>query len=167
MSLERRPPTPRGEGPKRKAWMPARTVPMPRGTGLARAYRKPSPRRDTGPSRKVRGVIWTREGGACAACGTSVTGRPFSLQHRNARGMGGTSDPEANAVFNLVLICGSATTPGSCHLACERRDPDMHARGFWLYSWEDPAEVPVHLACGAVVLLGATYVTVPPEEAAA
>lgn len=60
--------------------------------------------------------------------------------------MGGTSDPEANALPNLTLLCGTATTRGSCHARCEARDPDMHARGFWLYSWETPAAVPIMAA---------------------
>jgi hypothetical protein len=82
----------------------------------------------------------------CAGCGRSVAGIPRSIQHRVARGMGGSSRPEANAVERLVLLCGSATTPGSCHLACEERDPVMHDRGLWLWSWEDPASVPVEYA---------------------
>lgn len=97
----------------------------------------------TGPSRKVRQLVLDRDGNACVACGTSVYGRPYSLQHRKARGMGGTSDPAANSPVNLVTLCGSATTPGSCHLRCEKRDREMNARGYWLEQWQDPAEVGV------------------------
>jgi hypothetical protein len=87
-----------------------------------------------------------RDNFRCAACGLNVNGIPYSLQHRVARGMGGTSRPEANSPERLVLLCGSATTPGSCHLACEQRDPSMHARGLWLNSWQDPAIAPVAYA---------------------
>lgn len=148
-------------------------------TGLASAGRpartapKRTAARDTGPSRKVRALVMAREGNCCAACGTSIAGRPYSVQHRVARGIGGTPDPAANLPSNLVLLCGSATTPGSCHLACEQRDPHMHGRGFWLWSWEDPALVPVMLASehgsGITVWLddAGGYLTAPPEEAAA
>lgn len=119
---------------------------MNRAATLARTARKRKPARDTGPSQAVRNLILAREGMQCAACGTSVTGRPRSIQHRQARGMGGTSDPAVNAPSNLVLLCSSATSPGGCHLACEDRDPDMHGRGFWLWSWESPELTAVILA---------------------
>jgi 5-methylcytosine-specific restriction protein A len=123
--------------------------PMARTAGIARSARKRTPLRDTGPSPAVRKLIRDREGMLCGACGVCVTDRPFSIQHRQARGMGGTADPAANLPSNLVLLCGSATSPGGCHLLCEDRDPDMHGRGFWLWSWENPAEVGIMLASEA------------------
>jgi hypothetical protein len=108
--------------------------------------RAPQSRTDTGPSRDVRALVMERDNQCCQACGAGITGRPYSIQHRDARGMGGTSNPAANSPSNLVLVCGSATTPGSCHLACEQRDPEMHSRGFWLKRGEDPERVPVMIA---------------------
>lgn len=49
----------------------------------------------------------------CDWCGRFLPGRPYSLQHRRARGAGGRANPHSWA--NLVVLCGSATTPGSCH----------------------------------------------------
>ena len=43
----------------------------------------------------------------------------------------------------LVLLCGSANTPGSCHLKCEQRDEHMNSRGLWLNSWQTPTDIPV------------------------
>ena len=126
--------------------MPERKHPLARGAMLTRRAPVTTAKRDTGPSRKVRAIVMAREGNCCAACGISVTGRAYSVQHRVARGMGGTSDPAANSPERLVLLCGSATTPGSCHALCESRDEHMHGRGFWLWSWEDPTSVPVMLA---------------------
>lgn len=157
--------------------MPPRKARLARGTGIARRAPEAAPRalparRDTGPSRKVRALVMAREDKRCAACGISVIGRPYSVQHRVARGMGGTSDPAANSPERLVLLCGSATTPGSCHARCEARDPDMHARGFWLWSWEDPALIPVMLASehgsGVTAWLATdgTYLFEAPERAA-
>ncbi len=140
---------------------------------MGRSSRKRGPVRDTGPSPKVRALVLAREGMACAACGISVIGRPHSIQHRRARGMGGTADKSANSPSNLVLLCGSATSPGGCHLACEQRDIDMHGRGFWLRSWEDPAAIWVMLASehgsGVTVWLAAdgTYSVASPEGMAA
>lgn len=147
--------------------------PMKRSASLERASRTRRPVQDTGPSAAVRKLVLDRDGMQCAACGISVTGRPASVQHRRARGMGGTVDPSANLPSNLVLLCGSATSPGGCHLACENRDPDMRARGFWLWSWENPAETPVMLAgehdSGVTVRLSddGEYLLAPPAEGAA
>ncbi|GAA4627011.1 hypothetical protein GCM10023196_037560 [Actinoallomurus vinaceus] len=107
----------------------------------------------TGPADKIRALILERDGHRCASCGTAIRGRWYSLQHRNARGMGGTSDPLANSPVNLITLCVSATSPG-CHLACERRHPDMHEAGFWLWDSQDPTAVPVtHAIYGRVLLL--------------
>jgi hypothetical protein len=145
--------------------VPKRTAALPR------ASRKRKPARDTGPSPAVRRIVHVREGMACAACGISVTGRPHSIQHRRARGMGGTTDPAANLPSNLVLLCGTAVT--GCHGLAESRDPDMHGRGFWLRSWENPAVIPVMIASernsGLTVWLddSGEYAFAPPGEAAA
>jgi hypothetical protein len=120
-----------------------RTGRLSRATELSRTARKRKPARNTGPSRKVRALVLERDGFACVGCNKGILGRPYSLQHRNARGMGGTSRPDANSPVNLVVLCGSATSPGGCHLLAEQRDPVMHERGLWLNSWEDPALVPV------------------------
>jgi hypothetical protein len=124
----------------------ARKAGLSRTPELPRTTRARKPARDTGPSRKVRALVLARDGFACAGCGKSIVGRPYSLQHRVARGMGGTSRADANSPVNLIVLCGSATSPGGCHLLAEQRDPVMHERGLWLNSWEDPAAVPVVIA---------------------
>jgi hypothetical protein len=97
--------------------------------------------RDTGPTRAVRALVWDREGGCCAACGHGLGyGSWYSIQHRVARGTGGIN----NSPENLVLLCGSSTSCG-CHRLCEDRNPEMHDRGFWLWSTENPALIPVLL----------------------
>jgi hypothetical protein len=130
--------------------------------------RQPKRARDTGPSPKVRAALWGRAGGACESCGIGLAGRPRSVQHRIARGMGGNPDPAVNALPNLALLCGSATGKG-CHPLAESRDEGMHARGFWLNTWEKPAEVPVALWTGNVAWLTTSgrYSYTDPREAAA
>ena len=156
-----------------------RVSPLGRGeSGLSRRVplkavpRTPRAPRDTGPPRKVRALVLKRDSYACAGCGKGIKDRPYSLQHRQARGMGGTSREDVNSPVNLVVLCGSATSPGGCHLACEQRDPVMHERGLWLHSWEDPALVPVAVASSAGVALrwplaNGKYSAAAPKAAAA
>jgi hypothetical protein len=93
---------------------------------------------DTGPSRKVRALVVARDLGRCVCCGRNVLGRQASLQHRRARGMGGTSEAHANCCCNLVLMLGSATT--LCHGRAEsRRYRRDKGRGYVLEHGEIPA----------------------------
>jgi hypothetical protein len=124
-----------------------------------------APRRDTGPDRAARALVYEREGLRCAACGISLAspGAWRSVQHRLARGQGG-----GNELWNLILLCGSATSPG-CHRKCEDRGGHMNAQGFWLWSWQDPRTEPVMLhgdGGGITVWLDGTggYSTEPPGE---
>jgi hypothetical protein len=102
------------------------------------------PSRDARPSARARRLVFARAFGFCESCGSSVIGRPYTIAPRVAQDTGGYR-AEANAMFNLVLLCGSADSPGGCHRLCEQRDPDLHDRGFWLWSWEDPEITPVLL----------------------
>jgi 5-methylcytosine-specific restriction protein A len=121
-----------------------RTVPLSPVSGKPAAGKQTTPR-DTGFSPAVSRLIKARDKW-CAGCGINVTGIPYSIQHRVARGMGGTSRAEIGSPVNGALLCGTATTPSGCHLACEQRDPEMRRRGLWLPSWVNPAEVPVGYA---------------------
>ena len=131
-----------------------RGTPLQRRTPLRTSKAKRTGRRDTGPDRTTRELVLERDDYTCAGCGNSVYGRQYSLQHRLARGMGGTSDPAANRPSNLITLCGSATSPGGCHLACEKRDKGLNERGFWLERHQRPALEPVaHALHGWVYLL--------------
>lgn len=100
---------------------------------------------DTGPSARIRRLVFARAFGCCESCGSSVIGRPYSIQPRVARDAGGISRAEANALWNFSLLCGSADRPRGCHRLCEQRDQGLHDRGIWLWSWENPRLVPVQL----------------------
>lgn len=111
--------------------------------------------RDTGPDRETRMLVLERDGAACICCGRAVLGRlGHSLQHRQARGMGGTKDPSRNSPVNLITVCGLlATDPDSCHFWIEQRHEQARELGYWVPSWQDPAEVPVHVVGIGVVWL--------------
>jgi 5-methylcytosine-specific restriction protein A len=95
-----------------------------------------------------------RDHHSCAWCGRQLLTGPKSLQHRQARGAGGTSDPAANRPSNLLWLCGTATTPGGCHLLAESRSQEARIAGLWVPSWQNSADVPVlHAAYGPVLLL--------------
>lgn len=94
-------------------------TPLARRTPL-RAIQAPSKQRRpryTGPTAKVRKLVLERDRG-CIICGVPTV----DLQHRRARGMGGTSDPAANKPSNLVSLCRP-------HHEAVETDPWWMARG--------------------------------------
>lgn len=162
--LARRKPMPPGK-PLRRTPFRSSSV-LKTVTTLKRSRPKRTAPRDTGPSRKTRGLVLARDNFCCVACGKPVGGACtwWSLQHRKARGQGGGNGPE-----NLIALCGSAVT--GCHGRCEARDREMQARGYWLESWQDPRTEPV-MICGEqggiTVWLGTdgSYLTEAPGAAA-
>ena len=102
--------------------------------------------RDARPSARAQRLVFARAFGFCESCGISVIGRPYTIAPRVEQDTAGyRAEDNANAMFNLVWLCGSATSPGGCHLRCEQRAPDMHDRGFWLLSGGGPEIIPVLL----------------------
>jgi hypothetical protein len=80
----------------------------------------------------------------CEACGTWLGADDGQIQHRLARGMGGTSLHVTNSIVNAALMCGSPFI--GCHGLAERRDPLFRVHGFWLRQGDDPAMTPIMLA---------------------
>lgn len=135
-----------------------RRVPLVRRTPLRQVSErraakagKPKPKH-TGPDRVTRELVLERDDYRCVSCGVPIIGQQYSLQHRRARGMGGTDDPAANRPSNLVTLCGSATSPGGCHLAAEQRETEARDLGYWVPSWQDPRTVPVYTLHSLVYL---------------
>lgn len=100
--------------------------------------------RNTGLSRTVRRLVLERDHYRCVACGRPIEGAAYSIQHRKARGMGGTADPAINSPANLIVLCGTATT--GCHARAEARDIDGRRNGYWVRQQEHPADIPVLIA---------------------
>jgi 5-methylcytosine-specific restriction protein A len=145
---------------------------------MAQVDQKPTRRRDTGPTAATVALVGVRDGWACASCGRSIAGGVrgvgWSVQHRVARGAGGSRRLELNLPANLLILCGSAVGDG-CHPRVERRGADDLAAGFWLRQWTDglptdPATLPVRHARYGLVLLdnsGGWTATTPDLEPAA
>ncbi|MCX5066597.1 hypothetical protein OOJ91_11985 [Micromonospora lupini] len=133
--------------------------PAPSGTSGDRD-RKPAARfakpADTDPTIETVQVVAERDQGRCVRCGKHLSGErglDWSVQHRRARGSGGTSRPDTNEPQNLILLCGSATSPGGCHLAVESSKRAARPHGWAIWLPEDPARVPVdHYLHGRVWL---------------
>jgi hypothetical protein len=112
----------------------------------------------------VKAQIRERAQGRCEAGGEWV-GSGGEIQHRRARGRGGSRDPVTSSAANGGLLCRP------CHAACEAREEHLHAAGWWIWSWQDPRAEPVMLhdeGGGMTVWLGAdgAYWLSPPERAA-
>lgn len=102
----------------------------------------------SGPTQKTRLAVYQRDEGCCVRCGKYVYDihgeralAPLSLQHRKARGMGGSKDPLINAPENLILLCGTGTT--ECHGWVESNREEARELGYAISQYEDPALVPV------------------------
>ena len=120
---------------------------------------KPHPKpKSTGPDRATRELVLERDDYRCVSCGLPIMGQQYSLQHRKARGVGGDNTPA-----NLIVLCGSATSPGGCHLAAEQRGAQSLDLGYWVPSWQHPADVPVmHFVHGRVWLTDTGEVSYSP-----
>ncbi|WNM65701.1 HNH endonuclease [Arthrobacter phage Vulpecula] len=97
----------------------------------------------TGPSREVRRQVIARDLSKCQWCGRHVRTESgwYSLQHRRARGMGGSRDAATNQAGNLVLVCGTGTT--ECHGWIEAQPAQAIARGFRIAAGATPSRVPL------------------------
>lgn len=116
--------------------------------------RTPKPA-STGFAPTTRQIILERDRYACVRCGipvdTSSVG--YSLQHRDNRGMGGTTDPAINLPSNGITLCGSGTTGD--HGWAEEHPREAERLGYAVQSWADPATVPVLVRGLGWVLLDA------------
>lgn len=96
----------------------------------------------SGPTPKTRRAVLARDAETCQWCGgTLANGWFYSLQHRRARGMGGSRVPWVNLPGNLVAVHGSGTT--GCHGHIEANPKEAAARGFRLSHRETPEDLPL------------------------
>lgn len=104
-----------------------------------------SRRKRTGFSLEMVAAIMERDGHSCFRCGGALHGErgvDYSIQHRRARGMGGTSRPDTNAIQNGIALCGSATT--GCHGHVEQNRVEARDNGWAIPQHADPLLVPAN-----------------------
>lgn len=90
---------------------------------------------------KAERAALKRDGEFCMRCGRSLTDFPASLHHRQPKGSGGGSQARYDRVENLVVLCGTGSSPHChnwAHTATERYDT-----GWLVHRWEEPSEVPL------------------------
>lgn len=89
----------------------------------------------------LRRMVIERAEYQCDRCGHNLIGRPYSCQHRRARGAGGRKG--AHTPGNLIVLCGSATT--GCHDWAEHQNrAEAYRYRFAIRGeMEDPEETPV------------------------
>lgn len=98
----------------------------------------------TAVSARTRQDVLARDNHTCQRCGKYIG--PFgdySLQHRRARGMGGSKRLDTNLPANLITLCGSATSPDGCHHLIESNPDLARAEGMRLFQAQTPAAEPV------------------------
>lgn len=93
-------------------------------------------RRDTGFSPPVRAIIHARSGGRCEYW---CSDRAIEVQHRRARGAGGTTWPGINLPSNGLDLCRHH------HAWAETRDLVAKQAGLWVSRYDNPALVPLVL----------------------
>lgn len=111
-------------------------------------------------------MLLVRSGGQCEArteaClaehGRLSRAIVVSVQHRQARGMGGTPTAEAHDLPNLLILCGDGTR--GCHgwIECQEREA-ARLRGLWVPHGMDPALVCLELCSGRLVSLEGPFYT--------
>lgn len=127
---------------------------------------KSAPKAPNGFPEIVRRTILDRDHETCQMCGTKIVFGAwlgYSLQHRSARGSGGSRSALVNGPANGLTLCGSATT--GCHGKVEGDHTGLaEAKGMAVASWADPATVPVHTYRGWFLLdeRGAAHPTAAP-----
>ena len=105
-------------------------------------------------TKSVRQTVLERDLYSCVRCGRYIG--PFgsySLQHRRARGMGGSRAADTNTPANLVTVCGHATEPDRCHQWIESHPVEAERLGYRVRQGANPAGVPVLTATHGWVLL--------------
>jgi hypothetical protein len=91
-------------------------------------------RRRTGPTERVRALVYARDKGVCVRCTKS---RDLTIHHRVNRGMGGAREPWINQAHNLLTVC---TT---CNGWFEDNPRASYESGWKVRRPQLPGEVPV------------------------
>ena len=107
-------------------------------------------RRMTGPDQETRLLVADRDRWRCVRCGRDLSDGSGNIQHRRARGMGGTHDPVVNAASNLIVLCGSGVT--GCHGWVETHREEARRHGWAVPQWAHPESVPVTYRDGVYLL---------------
>jgi hypothetical protein len=99
----------------------------------------------------LRTLLLLRCGGRCEATGDRLVSGRWSVQHRRARGMGGTRQPDVHSLANLMVVTGDGTR--GVHGWIEAHPAHAARLGWRVAQGVDPATVPLSLWSGRRVAL--------------
>lgn len=96
--------------------------------------------------KNLRQAVLKRDSWTCQRCNRMIGDEyqffvPYSLQHRDPRGMGGSKLRHTKA--NLVTLCGDALLPGYCHSHVESQREESRREGWLVPDGVKPEEWPV------------------------
>lgn len=93
-------------------------------------------------SDKTRRIVHQRAGSCCERCGRSIVNIPAEMDHRRAKGMGGSLRKSTHSPANASLLCAD------CH-RWKHANPNKAADSGWhVRQWESPETVPLIDAFG-------------------
>lgn len=114
----------------------------------------------SGFDQALKNTIRERDEHRCARCGRHVPPGKGSVHHRLPRGRGGPDIPA-----NLLLLCGHATEPDTCHYFAESFRLSAYAVGLLLRTGEDPRTTPMRRMNGTWWQPGAKWEPAAAPEA--
>ena len=101
----------------------------------------------TGFSADVKAAAAVRAMGRCEVHTDWCTGTGQDYHHRANRGMGGSKDPQINALSNCLLVCRD------CHDVIGRNPAQAYAKGWLVSKFRQPSSEVAVLLRGRWVLL--------------
>lgn len=127
----------------RNAWLESRSrlqvvrVEGASASSMPKRPGKPTAKRNSRPTPRVRKMVLKRDGYMCVCCGRSIEGQRYSLAHRLRASQGGKAVPS-----NLLTFLGWGGQEHHGRID-SRVDPEDEARGYTVRSGTDPAGVAV------------------------
>lgn len=133
-------------------------VPARKPAKITNARRGTRPKSSIVP-KKLRETVLLRDEGRCQRCGELLDPWWYSLQHRDARSMGGSR--LLHSLANLVALCGTGTT--GCHGYVESERTESYALGWLVPNGVTPGQWRV-LRRGVWMQPGREWVEAAPSE---
>lgn len=96
--------------------------------------------------RRSQQVVKARAHMRCERCGALTAWTGGQVHHRLPRGMGGSTASDIHSPANLLLLCLD------CHTWVESNRTASYDAGWLVHRGTDPAQVPVELHTGRVIL---------------
>lgn len=74
----------------------------------------------------LRAQLWARSGGRCEVSGRALDRDTFDAHHRRNKGMGGTTRPDRDAIWNLLALDPTVHNGGPLSVHGRRQWSESH-----------------------------------------